>query len=76
MLDKDIKVNVVGVKKKVPSIQLKPRTVSSQVGVDDEGRIHNPTIAPPPPFILTIGAFSFAIPPEDEVNPNFRTPPS
>ena len=32
MLDKDIHVDVVAEKKKVPSVKLKPRTVSSQVG--------------------------------------------
>ena len=75
MLDKDIKVNILTVTAKVPSDKLKPRTVSFQVGGDDEGRISIPAMAPPPPYILVVGAFSFAVPPQDEVKPNFRTPP-
>ena len=75
MCDRDIKVNVLAVQKKVPSVKLKPRTVSSQVGGDDEGRMPISATSPPPPFILIVGTFSFAVPPEDEVKPNFRTPP-
>ena len=76
MLDKDIKVDVFAGKKKVQSIKGKPRTVSIQLGGDDEGRISAiPAIAPPPPLTIKFGLFSVEIPPEDEVKPNFRTPP-
>ena len=76
MLDKDIKVQLAAVEKKVQSINGKPRTVSIQVGGDDEGRISTlPVIAPPPPLTIKFGLFSVEVPPEDEVKPNFRTPP-
>ena len=75
MLDKDIKVDMVAVKKKVQHIKAKSRMVSSQVGGDDEGRISITPVISPPPDILKFGSFLFAIPPTDEVKPNFRTPP-
>ena len=75
MLDKDIKVDALTMTTKVQHIKAKPRTVSSQVGGDDEGRISIASIISPPPDILKFGSFCFAIPPMDEVKPNFRTPP-
>ena len=76
MLDKDIKVGAVAVKIKVQDTKVKPRTVSFQVGGDDEGRI--PTTPPmsPPPNILMFGQICVEMPSKDEVKPNFRTPPS
>ena len=75
MLDKDIKVDAFAVKTKVQDNKVKPRTVSFQVGGDDEERI--PTTPPfsPPPNTLKFGPFCVVMPPEDEVKPNFRTPP-
>ena len=74
MLDKDIKVDTVVVKKKVQHIMVKSRTVSPQVG-GDEGRISITPIISPHHDILKLGSFCFAIPPTNEVKPNFRTPP-
>ena len=74
MLDKDIKVEAME-KKQVQHIKVKPRTVSIQVGEDDEARIHA-TVAVTPPYMLKVGLVCIAIPPTDEVKPNFRTPPN
>ena len=75
MLDKDIKVEAME-KKQVQHIKAKPRTVSIQVGEDDEARIDATAAVTPPPYMLKVGLVCIAIPPTDEVKPNFRTPPS
>jgi hypothetical protein len=74
-LDKDIKVEVFAVHKKSQNVKAKPRTVSFQVGGDDEGRIATTPDILPPPYVLKLGQFCFEVPPEDDVKPNFRTPP-
>ena len=76
MLDKDIKVDAFAVKTKVQDIKVKPRTVSFQVGGDDEERISTTPPISPPPNTLKFGQFCVVMPPEDLVKPNFRTPPS
>jgi hypothetical protein len=68
-------VEVFAAKKKVQLTKAKPRTVSIQVRGDDEGRIVTTPVISPPPYILKVGLFCIAIPPTDEVKPNFRTPP-
>ena len=76
MLHKDIKVQLAAVEKKAQNIKGKPRTVSIQVGGDAEGRISAiSAIAQPPPLTIKFGLFFVEVPPEDEVKPNFRTPP-
>ena len=75
MLDKDIKVDTFAVKNKVQDTMLKPRTVSFQVGGDDEGRVHVTHSTSPPPCVLKLGQFCVEVPPKDEVKPTFRTPP-
>jgi hypothetical protein len=74
MLDKDIKVEVFATQKKFQHIKAKPRTVSFQVG-GDEGRIATTPDIFPPPYVLKLGQFYIEVPPEDDVKPNFRTPP-
>ena len=54
---------------------MKPRMVSIQVGGDDEGMIATAPIIASTPYVLKFGPFCVEIPPEDEVKPNFRTPP-
>ena len=76
MLDKDIKVDAFAMKTKVPDSKVKPRTVSFQVGGDDEERIPATPPISPPPNTLKFGPFCVVMPPADEVKPNFRTPPS
>ena len=76
MLDKDIKVEAFAATKKGHKLKAKPRTVSIQAGGDDEGRISITPAILPPPYILKVGLFCIAIPPTDEVKPNFRTPPT
>jgi hypothetical protein len=56
-------------------VTVKPRTVSFQVGGDDEGRIATTPDILPPPYVLKLGQFSFEVPPKDDVKTNFRTPP-
>jgi hypothetical protein len=75
MLDKDIKVDVFAAQKKVQHIQAKPRTVSFQVGGDDKWSIATTPNILPPPYVLKLGQFCFEVPLEDDVKPNFRTPP-
>jgi hypothetical protein len=75
MLDKDIKVDVFAAQKKVPHIKAKQRTVSFQVGGDDEGSIAATPNILPPPYVLKLGQFCVEVPPEDDVKPNFRTNP-
>jgi hypothetical protein len=75
MLDKDIKVEVLAAPKKSQHVTTKPRMVSFQVGGDDEGRIAITTDILPPPYVLKLGQFCFEVPLEDDVKPNFRTPP-
>ena len=75
MVDKDIKVDAFAVKKKVQVTKAKPRTVSFQVGGDDEGRTSITPSDSPPLHIVKIGQFCVEVHPEDEVKPNFRTPP-
>ena len=41
----------------------------------DEARIHATAAVTPPPYMLKVGLVCIAIPPTDEVKPNFRTPP-
>jgi hypothetical protein len=74
-LDKDIKVDVFAAQKKVQHIKAKSRMVSFQVGGDDKGSIATTPNILPPPYVLKLGQFCFEVPPEDDVNPNFRTPP-
>ena len=45
------------------------------VKVNDEGRISIAPIFSPPPDILKLGSFCFAISHTDAVKPTFRTPP-
>jgi hypothetical protein len=75
MLDKDIKVDVFATQKKIQHIKAKPRMVSFQVGGDDKGSIATTPNILPPPYVLKLGQFFFEVPPEDDVKPNFRTPP-
>jgi hypothetical protein len=75
MLDKDIKVEVLAAPKKSQHVTAKPRTVSFQVGGDDEGRIATTPDILPPLYVLKLGQFCFEVPPADDVKPNFRTPP-
>jgi len=75
MLVDDIKVDVLPMTSPVQRIKAKPRTVSSQVGGDDEGRISIAPIFSPPPDTLKLGSFCFDIPHTDAVKPTFRTPP-
>jgi hypothetical protein len=41
----------------------------------DEGRIATTPDILSPPYVLKLGQFCFEVPPEDDVKPNFRTPP-
>jgi hypothetical protein len=41
----------------------------------DEGRIATTPDIFPPPYVLKLGQFCFEVPSEDDVKPNFRTPP-
>jgi hypothetical protein len=75
MFDKDIKVNVFAAQRKVQHIKAKPRTVSFQVGGDDKGSIATTPNILPPPYVLKLGQLCFQVPPEDDVKPNFCTPP-
>jgi hypothetical protein len=75
MFDKDIKVDTFAVKMKVQDTKPKPRTVSSKVGGDDEGRISITPSITPPPYIVKFGSLCVEVPPKDEVKPKFRTPP-
>jgi hypothetical protein len=68
-------VDVLAAQKKVQHIQVKPRTVSFQVGGGDKGSIATTPTILPPPYVLKLGQFCFEVPPEDDVKPNFRTPP-
>jgi hypothetical protein len=43
--------------------------------LDDKGSIATTPTILPPPYVLKIGQFCFEVPPEDDVKPNFRTPP-
>ena len=63
------------VKKKVQHNKEKPRTVSIQEGENDEGSIATAPDVSPTHYVLKVGLVSIAIPPADEVKPNFRTPP-
>jgi hypothetical protein len=42
---------------------------------DDKGSIATTPNILPPPYVLKLGQLCFEVPPEDDVNPNFRTPP-
>ena len=42
----------------------------------DEARIHAMAAVTPPTYMLKVGLVCIAIPPTDEVKPNFRTPPN
>jgi hypothetical protein len=42
---------------------------------NDEGRIATTPDILPPSYVLKLGQFCFEVPPEDDVKPNFRTPP-
>jgi hypothetical protein len=41
----------------------------------DKGSIATTPNIFPPPYVLKLGQFCFEVPPEDDVKPNFRTPP-
>jgi hypothetical protein len=42
----------------------------------DKGSIATtPNIFPPPSYVLKLAQFCFEVPPQDDVKPNFRTPP-
>jgi hypothetical protein len=41
----------------------------------DKGSIGTTPNILPPPYVLKLGQFCFEVPPEDDVKPNFRTPP-
>jgi hypothetical protein len=41
----------------------------------DKGSIGTTPTILPPPYVLKLGHFCFEVPPEDDVKPNFRTPP-
>jgi hypothetical protein len=41
----------------------------------DKGSIATTPNIFPPPYVLKLGQFYFEVPPEDDVKPNFRTPP-
>jgi hypothetical protein len=41
----------------------------------DEGSIATTPNILPPPYVLKLGKFSIQVPPEDDVKPNFWTPP-
>jgi hypothetical protein len=41
----------------------------------DKGSIATTPNILPPPYVLKLGQFCFEVPPEDDVKPNFRTPP-
>jgi hypothetical protein len=61
--------------KKSQHITAKSRIVSCHVGGDDEERIATTPDILPPPYVLKLGQFCFEVPPEDDVKPNFCTPP-
>jgi hypothetical protein len=59
-----------------PTHKAKPRTVSFQVGGGgDEGSIATTPNILLPPYVLKLGQFCVEVPHEDDVKPNFRTPP-
>jgi hypothetical protein len=41
----------------------------------DERRIATTLDILPPPYVLKLGQFCFEVPLEDDMKPNFRTPP-
>jgi hypothetical protein len=41
----------------------------------DKGSIATTPTILPPPYVLKHGQFCFEVPPQDDVKPNFRTPP-
>jgi hypothetical protein len=43
--------------------------------VSDKGSIATTPTILPPPYVLKLGQFCFEVPPQDDVKPNFRTPP-
>jgi hypothetical protein len=43
--------------------------------VYDKGSIATTPTVLPPPYVLKLGQFCFEVPPEDDVKPNFCTPP-
>jgi hypothetical protein len=46
-----------------------------QTAADDKGGIATTPTILPPPYVLKLGQFCFEVPLEDDVKPNFRTPP-
>jgi hypothetical protein len=42
----------------------------------DEGRVSPAASQSPPPYIMMFGQIPVAMPPAEEVKPNFRTPPA
>jgi hypothetical protein len=44
-------------------------------GKTDKGSIATTPTILPPPYVLKLGQFCFEVPPQDDVKPNFRTPP-
>jgi hypothetical protein len=62
-------------KKYAPGIMLTiSPSVASATGTD-EGRIATTPDILPPSYVLKLGQFCFEVPPEEDVKPNFRTPP-
>jgi hypothetical protein len=43
--------------------------------INDKGSIATTPTILPPPYVLKLGQFYFEVPPQDDVKPNFRTPP-
>jgi hypothetical protein len=41
----------------------------------DKGSIATTPTILPPPYVLKLGQFCIEVPPQDDVKPNFRTPP-
>jgi hypothetical protein len=41
----------------------------------DKGSIATTSTILPPPYVLKLGQFCFEVPPQNDVKPNFRTPP-
>jgi hypothetical protein len=61
---------------KLTSQQLASRLDNAnEKGVADKGSIATTPNIFPPRYVLKLGQFCFEVPPEDDVKPNFRTPP-
>jgi hypothetical protein len=51
------------------------KNISVAHALPDKGSIATTPNILPPPYVLKLGQFYFEVPPEDDVKPNFRTPP-